>query len=150
MKVYLVTGCYGSGKTQWIDENLHNASVFSTDNLLDAGSIFADSSKIAKTNAELLCRYNARVADEWFNRNETVVVDAPLCSAIELAPYVALAQAYEHELNVICMRCAPDVAFARTRRVCPIETIEFQVAKLVELIDRYPPWWPLPEYIYTV
>ena len=150
MKVYLVIGCYGSGKTQWIDENLRDATVFSTDNLLDAGSILADSSKVAKTNAELLRRYTNRVADEWFNRNETVVVDAPLCSAIELAPFVALAQAYEHELNIVCMRCAPDVAFARSRRICPIETIEFQVAKLMELIDRYPPWWPLPEYIYTV
>lgn len=150
MKVYLVIGCYGSGKTQWIGENLRDASVFSTDNLLDAGSILADSSKVAKTNAELLRRYTNRVADEWFNRNETVVVDAPLCSAIELAPFVALAQAYEHELNIVCMRCAPDVAFSRSRRICPIETIEFQVAKLVELIDRYPPWWPLPEYIYTV
>lgn len=150
MKVYLVIGCYGSGKTQWIGENLDGESVFSADGFVDAGSTLTGSEKIAKASAELLRRYTARVADEWFKRNETVVVDAPLCSAIELAPFVALAQAYEHELNIVCMRCAPDVAFARSRRICPIETIEFQVAKLVELIDRYPPWWPLPEYIYTV
>lgn len=119
--------------------------------MVDADGVYRfDSAKLAEAHGTCLRRYTDKVSDEFFEHPETLVVDNTNCSAIELAPYVALAQAYNHELSLVCMRCPPDVAFARSQHGAPIETIEFMVAKLMELIDRYPPWWPLPEHVYTV
>jgi hypothetical protein len=70
---------------------------------------------------------------------QEVVVDNTNSSIAELAPYVALGQAYGHEVHIVTLHCSPGVAFARNTHSVPLETI-IKMAKNLDARD-IPPWW---------
>jgi predicted kinase len=79
---------------------------------------------------------------------DTVIVDNTNCSAVEVAPYLALAQAYEHEVEIVQFECPLEVLLERSNgHGCPQHAIEGQYRALHE--EKLPPWWPEARVITT-
>ncbi len=141
MKVTILRGLPGSGKSTWIASNVSaNAHVFSADAyhmVLDGGR------PVYKFDPA-----NARKAHDWclsqfllyLTRGaEHLVVDNTNLSAWEISPYYRLAEVYGCEVEIVYLRCSPSLSLARNIHGVPEATILQMFARLMS--DTLPPWW---------
>jgi predicted kinase len=74
-----------------------------------------------------------------------VVVDNTNTTAVELAPYVALAGMYGYEVEIIRLHCDPFLAAKRNTHGVPEKAVLAMHARLMS--DRLPPFWPQEQII---
>lgn len=69
----------------------------------------------------------------------SVVVDNTNATVAEIAPYVALANAYGLDHEIVTIACDPEIGAARNQHSVSLET----VAKIHEnlMAAVFPPWW---------
>jgi predicted kinase len=139
--VIILSGVPGSGKSHYIKKQIQgNVLVCSADHYFEkTGSYVFDPSKLGQAHGECLRKFAANVSDEEGNPNGTLVVDNTNTSAIELAPYVALCQAFEVECELVTVLCDPDIAAARNLHGVPGHAI----ARMDKAIRSrtLPPFW---------
>jgi len=140
MKVTILRGIPGSGKSTYCKKNYPNAAWYSADYyFINEKGVYAfDPSKLGEAHG-----YCLRGVVQHLERhplNMDLVVDNTNTTAVEIAPYAALAQAYGCELEIITIQCMPEVAAARNVHGVPLEGVRRMYAQLIGA--TLPPWWP--------
>ncbi len=139
-----MSGPSGSGKSTAVRERWPVARVFSADSFFMAsGDYRFDASKLSEAHATCL-----RGFIEYIRKPHTegvVVVDNTNCTAHEIAPYYAAAEAYGWPPFVARMEvnyADLDMMARRNAHGVPIDVIDLQTAAFLSLhrVD-FPRWW---------
>ncbi|MCK4671259.1 MAG: ATP-binding protein [Candidatus Aegiribacteria sp.] len=129
VKVFIMRGLPGAGKTTWIRNNLPDAFICSADNyFLDKeGNYKFDNLLISEAHesclkcfAEILTSHE----DEAEKESLVIVVDNTAIRAWEISPYYNLAKAYGHDVKVVHIKCDSDLAHSRNIHEVPLERVE--------------------------
>lgn len=145
MKVFIMRGLPGSGKSTWAKHRViesGNATAFvSADSYhletVDGKSVY----NFKKENAKKAHDSCIREFLELLNSDllEEIIVDNTNTTVWEIAPYYRLAEAYGCEVEIVQFRCSAETAFKRTIHNVPAETIARMALNLKE--EKLPPWW---------
>lgn len=136
-RVYVYCGIPGSGKSTAVAKAHSGAKICSADNyFLVNGEYKFDPSKLPNAHGLCLRRFTAYV----ISGEPEIVVDNTNTTAVEIAPYAALALAYSAELKVITVTCDPEIAAARNIHGVPREAVLAMHRRL--MAREMPPWWP--------
>lgn len=144
---YIMMGTSGSGKSSWIRENIPGATVCSADLFFMAGDEYKfDPSKLGEAHQSCLldfmtsCRMNIT----------TVVCDNTNTTIVEVAPYIAVAQAYGYEVKVIVCDAPPELCADRNAHGMKLSHIERMSRRMFHMLcEDWPPFWPVPQYTTT-
>lgn len=142
MRIILMSGIPGSGKSTFIEKHFPQADVCSADKFFMAsGQYRFDASKLGAAHGECLRNFIHRVSCDPC---ETVVVDNTNLSALELAPYVAIANAFGITPELYTLNVEPAIAAARNVHGVPAAGIERMAKALAE--RKLPPYWNIKVY----
>lgn len=138
-RVIVLSGIPGSGKSTaaqryrfaW-DAKIVSADDFFTD---DDGRYHFNPAQIADAHATCLRSFVSLLQMRW----PVVVVDNTNTTAIEVAPYMALAQAFGYEALLLTVRADAALAHARNVHGVPLHTVERMALAISERVC--PPWW---------
>jgi len=142
MKVIILRGGSGAGKSTWIKKYHHsNTVVFSADTFFMVnGEYLFDVTKLGEAHATCLRSFIA------FCQNPpaevpTVIVDNTNTTVAEFAPYAQVAQVYGHELQLYTFLYDPIVAHKRNTHGTPLKGCIEMHQRLMESNKFIPPWW---------
>jgi len=148
MKVTILCGVSGSGKSTYIENHLPDASVVSADNFFmrDDGDYLFDPTRLGEAHGTCLRQFVMFLtADLWdpdHYEPKNLVVDNTNTTVMEVAPYAQLAIAYGYELEIIILEAEPGMAHSRNTHGVPLTGVMGQHDRLVKLAESLPPWWP--------
>ena len=148
MRIILMVGASGSGKTTWISREFPHASVCSSDDyFIGADGIYRfDARELGRAHAECLRNFIELIqSDEDI---EELVVDNTNTSIAELSPYIAVSRAFGFEPEVFWME-ESDVAKLTARNEHGVHA--GAVRGMLRNMDRtrydWPSFWPRPTVI---
>lgn len=134
-------GLPGSGKSTWIKANRPYAQVCSADHFfMEDGEYRFDPTKLGEAQGMCLRAFTELVQDGSYD----IVVDNTNTSLVELAPYVALAGAYDHKVEIVYLETTPELAAARNTHGVILSTCEKMNRNIANTLRALPPWWPWP------
>lgn len=149
MKVILMSGIPGSGKSTIVNRMVQDqigsrtVTVCSADHFFmdESGEYKFDPSKLGSAHASCLHQF-VMALTKWERGDadlDLLIVDNTNTSATELAPYVALAAAFGVECEIRTVVCNPEVAYARNVHGVPLGGIK----RMAEVIAtrQIPPFW---------
>ena len=141
--VIILVGPSGSGKSTFAALHRGDATVVcSADDYFatsDGGYDFRPED-LGEAHGACLITFIDAVACEI----EDVIVDNTNCTAIEVAPYLAIAQAYGATVEVRVFDAPLDTLVSRAQHGAPEHAIKRQQANLHAMLADWPPWWPEP------
>lgn len=148
-KVIILSGVPGSGKSTWVDVASNSCSyTFSADHYFinrETGEYEFNPANLGKAHGECLRDFAETIKNiSSMNINaSTLVVDNTNTTAIEMAPYVALAAAYGVPVEIITFQCEPECAFKRGTHGVPLKSIQ----RMAEQIRnrKLPPFWDVEQ-----
>lgn len=147
MKVKIMCGVSGSGKSTYIQNHFPDALVCSADHFFmdAAGNYNFDPSLLSEAHAACLRKFSACVISHYDMPDGvgTLIVDNTNTTTAELAPYAALALAYGHDLEIIMIEADPEKAYRRNRHRVPDRVVADQDRRLKKLGEELPRWWTL-------
>jgi predicted kinase len=149
MKVVLLRGTSGSGKSTYIKEHYPNAIVCSADHyFMKDGEYKFNPTLLPEAHKFCLRKFIACIEDatttygpnQFFRAAEIqhLVVDNTNTQLWEISPYLSIAQAYGLEVEIVHCVCSPQVATERNAHGVPLKTIEAMAKRFEKLM----PWWP--------
>lgn len=149
MKVYIMRGPPGAGKSKWIEENRPGSPgrsgdswvVCSADHFHMVGGEYRYDPKNAGEAHDACLRKFADIVVNNHVDHDVLVVDNTNTTAIELAPYVRLCEAFGVEYEIVFIRCTPGLAFSRNVHAVPEATIWNMFQNL--LSERLPARWKI-------
>lgn len=150
MKVILMSGIPGSGKSTYIRRMMANDSdsnyfICSADfyfqknfyGKYDPESEYKfNSSKLGEAHASCLKNYIEAITN---NKCDYLVVDNTNTTALELSPYVAIASAYNLPTEIVTVNCDPHLATDRNVHSVSYLTCTQMAANLRNRV--FPPYW---------
>lgn len=137
MRITIMQGLPGSGKSTHAAK-LKGALVISADDYfveLGGGVYKFDPSKLGEAHG--LCL--RRVVYAMLNHEDHIVVDNTNTTSEEVAPYMALANAYGYEARILRVEAEPDVCAKRNTHGVPVQAILAMAARLATFKGM--PWW---------
>lgn len=141
MKIIIMRGIPGSGKTTYIKNNFPDATVCSADPYFTVHGVYQfDAMELPMAHAWCLRTFVTEVLSGRSNR--TVVVDNTNISVAELAPYAALAQAYSHDVEIITLDVMPQTGITRNIHGVPPAAIAQMWCDLQNESLHIPGRWP--------
>jgi len=154
MKVYIMRGLPGAGKSSWVKTNLENAVVCSADafHVQNDGVYRFDPAKVGLAHGECLQKFVRNLAP--IGIVDILVVDNTNTTAVEMAPYVRLCEAFGVEYEIVWVMASPETAFRRGVHDVPFETVQRMYQNL--MTERLPAGWvqrcvlPPPEGGYKI
>lgn len=145
MKVKILCGVSGSGKSTYIANNFPKATVCSADHffIADNGEYVFDSKKLSEAHAYCLRKFVQHLQAPGLTGGQvgTLVVDNTNTSMQEVAPYAALANAYGFDTEIIVLQADPVEAHKRNQHCVPLKSVMGQFDRLRGLEKSLPPWW---------
>lgn len=142
MKVIILSGISGAGKSTYIKKNHPNAIVCSADDffMID-GEYRFDPTKLGQAHATCFRKYLNQLsfATGYSPHSEDIVVDNTNTTAMEISPYVLAAEAYGVEYEIVTLVVDPSIATKRNVHKVPEKTVFAMAKKLAGRI--LPPWW---------
>lgn len=150
MNVILMSGISGAGKDTYIKNRFgdHDPIICSADTFFEKdGSYVFNPSLLPQAHGECLRKFiqncELAYADEhkYDNENRNLVVNNTNLSSEELAPYVAIAQAYGHPIELVTVHCQPHIAAARSLHVNAPQILRNMHDRL--MARKLPPFWNL-------
>jgi len=137
MKVKILRGISGAGKSTYTRAHYPNAYVVSADLFFidPQGNYNFDASKLGEAHASCFKNYIKALIDG----QDLIVVDNTNTTAWECSPYVAGACAYGYEYEIITLECDPDIAANRNVHKVPKKSV-FDMHKKVSS-KQLPPFW---------
>lgn len=151
MKVHILIGIPGSGKSTWVQKTKHRHDiVISADHFRTAsGQYMYDPAKNAQVHGDCLQEYVETLQQYVHGGGLDVFVDNTNTKLIEVAPYVALAQAYGAEVCPVRLRCPVDMAFARNTHAVPFSAILSAHVLINAMVVEWPRHWPAIQTVWT-
>jgi predicted kinase len=144
MKVKILCGISGSGKSTYIKNHFPDADVCSADHFfMKDGEYKFDPAKLSKAHGECLKHFVYLMSTKPHGDRIPVVVDNTNTTVVEIAPYAALALAYGCDLEIIILEAPLEKAAARNQHGVPRDAVEGQHKRLKTLADQLPRWWPV-------
>ena len=138
MRVVIMRGLPGSGKSTYARGLSGSKEIFSADDWhTHDGGYKYDPLKAAYAHTQCLACYMTCLRVE--KATEVVVVDNTNTTAVELAPYVRIAEAFGVEYEIVYMYCDFLKACARNTHNVPETTIHMMQSNL--LTERLPAYW---------
>lgn len=134
MKVTILRGISGSGKTTWTKKNAPDATIVSTDNffIVDGVSVY-DASKLEENHRKAFRLF----LDSLAASKEWIIVDNTNVNAWEYSPYVLAAGAYDYDIEILTFECSADVAWSR-KQLLSEEKLRNIAETFVRETDRMP------------
>lgn len=143
MKVYILRGLPGSGKSTWIENALDDSGVqpyvCSADHFHtgEDGVYRFDPKNIKKAHEECLRKFMLNLYGS--DKPDFLIVDNTNCSAWEISPYYRLTELYGHEVKILTFWCSPELSMKRNTHNVPATTILSMYQRL--LTEVLPPHW---------
>lgn len=146
MKAYILRGLPGSGKTTWTEELIiakqpteKSVGVFSADLFHIIEGVYKfDPARAPFAHAECLRTYIQAIREAEY---DIFVVDNTNTRLYEIAPYVAVANAFGIEYEIVQFLCQPSTSLARNIHQVPAATILAMNTAI--LTEHIPPFWKL-------
>lgn len=148
----IMRGLPGSGKSTWVRNQLTKPEFkrwmhVSADDYFIVGNTYRyDPKKIGEAHAQCLRRFVAELYPLRPEAPEGIFVDNTNTTAVEIAPYYALALTYGADVKIIRINCPFEVAAPRNVHGVPTSTIWRMYQNI--LSERLPPHW-VEEIIWT-
>jgi predicted kinase len=143
MRVKILCGISGSGKSTYIENHFSGALVISADHyFMKTGEYKFDPSLLGAAHNECLKRFMLEC--QFHNRASAplvLVVDNTNTSAFEVAPYYRVAEALGCDVEVIIIDADLEKAAARNVHGVPRQVIRRQYDRLMTLGTSLSPWW---------
>jgi predicted kinase len=141
MRVIIMAGVPGSGKSTWIKENHTGAIICSADDYFVGLGRNFDPSKLGEAHGACVRKFVLYVAnhDDDEVRENVVIVDNTNTTVLEMAPYVAIAAAYGVSVEIVEMDCPVGLAAKRNIHNVPMRTCLRMGDNLMSL--EIPPFW---------
>lgn len=139
MKVIVMRGIPGSGKSTYCKNNYPGAAVYSADDYFvnDEGVYVFDPKKLPQAHGKCLKDFVFHLERPL---SADAVIDNTNTTAVEVAPYAALALAYGCELEIVTIQCDPVRAWERNTHGVSVEGVKAMHKRLTEA--QLMPWWP--------
>ncbi len=134
MPVTILRGVSGSGKSTYA-KKVPGVVCSADDFFMNEGTYRFNPRFLSEAHAACLRRFVGLMI-----RRRSAIVDNTNTRVIEMAPYVALAQAYGARIQVVTILCDPLVAAKRTRHFVPESTVLKQHQRLMR--EELPSEWP--------
>jgi len=149
MQIIILRGIPGSGKSTWRTQRAPKSPFCSADVFFetkqDNGDVDYnfDPSKIGEAHAWCFREYVDYIMD-YSDQDPAhrLIVDNTNINVYEVAPYVALGQAYEHDVEIITMVCDPFQAAERNVHGVPPGNVYRMHLAMEAATLKFPPWWP--------
>jgi len=141
-EVIIMVGISGAGKTTAIKDlsyryprlKVCSADLFFCD---DNGCYNFDPAKLSEAHNYCMRNFLEAMA----NGSNAVVVDNTNCSIAEIAPYVAVANAFGYFTKIIVVHAEPKDCIERNTHGTPANAIMGQHYRLQKTLADLPPWW---------
>ena len=138
-KLIVLRGLPGSGKSTYQRAHFPAAVVASADLYFMVGEEYRFNPALLPEAHGACCR---TVVGALQAGTSLIIVDNTAISAVEIAPYILLAQAYGYDAEIITLRCDPAVAAARNTHGVPVGVILERMAPAMAAAEAsFPPWW---------
>lgn len=119
LEVVVMRGVPGSGKSWLSTKMFTDHAVSSADSFFYKNGVYTwDRTKLGEAHS-----YSLRTFVEALQSGRSVVVDNTNVTAIEMAPYVALAKMFGAKLRIIRVECDPNIAAQRNTHGVTLDTI---------------------------
>jgi hypothetical protein len=142
MSVIILRGISGAGKSTYakkLEEKRPGLCIVSADNFfIDDDGVYTFVPKLLPDAHRMCLR---EFADLVRIPTADMLVDNTNTSVVEIAPYMALAQAYGHEARIITLKADVILAALRNAHGTPLETVGRQNERLLKEQELFPPWW---------
>ena len=150
MKLIILRGIPGAGKSRFIRENYPTAVVASADDgMMEHGVYVFHPSKLTAAHGACLRKAIEQAqAQAGCGTENILVIDNTSITAIEIAPYAAIAQAYDLECEVVTLQIPAEIAGPRNSHGVPQQSVERMAARLDQ--ERLAPWWKKHYYSWNV
>jgi predicted kinase len=143
--VFLISGVSGAGKSTYVKSKLPGAMVVSADDYFTdkQGAYHFNPGMLGKAHGEALLKFAdaLRLAAEGDLEEPAIVVDNTFTTALELAPYVALANAYGITPTLTTLYLPFQVAAHRNVHNVPEQGVRHQWNRLQA--RELPAFWSL-------
>ena len=139
MKVIVLVGIPGSGKSTWAQKNYPNKPVCSADHFFMKPHYQFDPRLLPIAHNECLRKF-VELVSGCNGIQDMVIVDNTNTTIAEIAPYAALALAYGHELKICVFMCDPQVATRNIHGVS-VSALTKMAMRLTDTIAHFAPWW---------
>lgn len=142
MKVDIICGISGSGKSTYA-KNLGADIICSVDDyFVNAEGEYEFNHAMVEQAHKKCLRLYASVIVSPPDSASHVVVDNANTMITAVAPYAALARAFDHDLEITILECDPVVAARRNIHNVPLADIMAQFHRIKELQAQLSKWWP--------
>lgn len=162
MKVVIMSGLPGSGKDYWLDHNLpYDAEEFdivvcSADHffMID-GEYKFDMTKLGEAHKACFAKF-LETGSRWkkeenhrINSNipQVLAVSNTNLTAWEISPYMALANYWGADVEIVRLECPIEVCAARNSHGVPLKQIERMANNLK--YNQLPKYWKVTKIPYT-
>ena len=147
--VIVLQGVSGSGKSTYARKLAEKArvarqrvAIVSADRYFErSGTYTFDPLKLSEAHGQCF-RY---FIEELGLGTDLIVVDNTNTTAVEMAPYMLAASAYQYTAEVQRVVCDPAVAAARNLHGVPATTVVRMAGSLAS--DVLPPWWAFSKVV---
>lgn len=127
MHIIIMSGTSGSGKNTYIQKHYPTAAVVSADDFFEKSGVYVfDYNKLSEAHGECFLIFLTLL----FNKNELIVVNNTNTSVIEMAPYVAAANAFKASLELITLIKDPVLCAERNVHGVPLKSIQNMLFKI--------------------
>lgn len=134
MKVIIMRGAPGSGKSYWIANNAPEAAVCSADNYFKInGEYRFDPARLPNAHDQCL-KHFLKIA--YAGRIE-IVVDNTNTKVFEIAPYYRTAEVYGYDVEIVWMIAPPEKCKERNTHNVPPHVID----SMISGVEALPSWW---------
>ena len=139
MQVVILRGIPGAGKSTLAHKRWPDACIVSADHFFMVGGKYQfNPAQLGEAHGSCLKSYLGHIQ---MGDCDVLVVDNTNISIVEMAPYVAIAQAFKVPVQVITVATPSPVAGERNVHGVPPERVAKMGEALNEATKSIPPWW---------
>jgi predicted kinase len=145
MKVVILRGLSGSGKSYYIRHNLPDAYVCSADFFfMREGEYHFNPSFLPHAHAACMGSFIEALREE----RPLVAVDNTNVTLIEIAPYISVAQAFGYQVEIVCVDALKKFS-VKDLSERNVHGVPYQAICSMESRweNNFPPFWPRQKFV---
>lgn len=151
MRIIIMCGISGSGKSTYVKKHFPLANTISVDHYLEYKTEHNSPEsrysikELRKAHGVCLAQFAHKL--KYAVNDDIFVIDNANTTVLGIAPYAALADAYNIEPEIIILDCDPEVAYKRNQHNISRKDIVAQYERISLMKERWSSWWPKPKTI---